>query len=83
MIICSRIAHLVDSQHNTLIACRSGVAGCQSKSLIFSVLSISCVFNRLKINGLLFLGKENVKFFEKILQKNLEDKKKSVSLQPV
>jgi len=47
------------------------------------VLSISCVFNRLKINGLLFLGKENVKFFEKILQKNLEDKKKSVSLQPV
>jgi len=37
----------------------------------------------LNINILGGMVKEKVKFFEKILQKNLEVKKKSVSLQPI
>ena len=41
------------------------------------------MLNVLVISVLGLLVKENVKFFEKILQKNLEVKKKSVSLQPI
>ena len=41
------------------------------------------MFNALKIMGLIDRREEKVKFFEKILQKNLEVKKKVVPLQPV
>ena len=41
------------------------------------------MFNTLKIMGLIDRREEKVKFFEKILQKNLEVKKKVVPLQPV
>ena len=41
------------------------------------------MFNILKITDLIDKYEEKVKFFEKILQKNLEVKKKVVPLQPV
>ena len=41
------------------------------------------MFNTLKIMGLIDRSEEKVKFFEKMLQKNLEVKKKVVPLQPV
>ena len=41
------------------------------------------MFNILKITNLIDKYEEKVKFFEKLLQKNLEVKKKVVPLQPV
>jgi len=58
-------------------------AGYGCNRLIISVLCCSMIVILLNINILGGMVKEKVKFFEKILQKNLEVKKKSVSLQPI
>ena len=53
------------------------------KCLRISVLDGTKVFNMLIMSNIGVYRKENCKFFQKKVQKNLEDKKKSVSLQPV
>ena len=51
--------------------------------LIYNVLVVYNVFNILIVRVLCVGENKNVKIFAKILQKNLEVKKKSVSLQPI
>ncbi len=58
-------------------------AGFGCNRLIIIVLYCSMIVILLNINILGGMVKEKVKFFEKFLQKNLEVKKKSVSLQPI
>ena len=53
------------------------------KCLRISVLDGVKVFNMLIMSDIGVYRKENCNFFQKKVQKNLEDKKKSVSLQPV
>ena len=76
-------AYSADFQHNKRIACRPGDAGYSCKLLVFRVLGAWFLGSWLKIKVLDVWGEEKVKFFEKFLQKNLEVKKKSVSLQPI
>ena len=58
-------------------------AGFDCNRLIIIVLYCSVVIILLNINTLGGMVKEKVNFFEKFLRKNLEVKKKSVSLQPI
>ena len=51
--------------------------------LIDNMLRMCDIFNVLIIRVLCVVENKNVKIFAKILQKNLEVKKKSVSLQPI
>ena len=53
------------------------------KGLISNSLSGVLWVNALSFSVLMFVENKNVKIFAKILQKNLEIKKMSVSLQPI
>ena len=83
LINCSPVAYFADFQLNIRMVCRPGKVVYLGKLLVLRVLDASCRAIWLVIKALAVWGKEKVNFFEKILQKNLEVKKKSVSLQPI
>lgn len=58
-------------------------AGLLRKGLINNSLNGVLWVNDLSFSVLMFVENKNVKIFAKILQKNLEIKKMSVSLQPI